>query len=634
MLNLSLRGPLILPMSRLLHVTTLIWFLAILGRAEEGERAATITDSTPRALASAAIEALRDDEHRQRVSLHWPDDASVVMPKTLEVVLLRGYMARMILWCSWQDGQFQARLLEFRHANWHDPSPEPLRLLPVTIDPERFALTWMACRQIMGLRMEEQRTEEDELFRSGSYSGGSTGAFYHLLTWREPAGEAWHSVPVYRFTRIRDGIIDENDLKMQAFSRLLWELVPEALTTSEKKPADAPPPSAEEIDAWLRLGASLLPSCHGAAEERNWLLAEDLSTLFGCMGGEDEAQDLKQLIDSLPPSQEPPPGQATSQTYRQDVVRDEANRALIRIALRLHWDESLASQEIHAQPGLRFSDNAQERWLRERFHAVDPQAYREMLLDDIHATDPRLACMSLKELRQRYPGEERQIIAALLNHKDADVRLSAALTIIGKEPKNYGWHQSDALADLADCDALGARAMETITQLAADPSVPIPPGTYWYGPSARSLAVGILKASPEPWGWDEARCRQQLERLDETDGRMIHQLATMLGLPIFGLSGQAPTVSFEERPELMALWRRCLVAPPTRGTLIAIEQLCGLEDDASLPRMRELLGILRAGCSPHPVGVEMPGVRFPWISDYDLDRIEKELGLNLPVSQP
>ena len=552
------------------------------------------------------------------------------MPDRLDILAVRGYLSRDLLAITWRNGAVKVRLAQQERGNFHNPTPVGLVLQWVELDPVTFAITWDAVQRLMAVEDPPQPSNDDHgAFRQRSGSG-STSASYHLLNWRAGEAENWSALPALRHRRQIDGIGVLADLQMAAISRLLWELAP----TAGRFPEDA----SSASPAWLELSRGMLPGCQGdgqsALPERSRLLSEDLTRLLGDLGDESDLARFASLETGLRQSIPPAAHQSTSPTYWEDCVRAEINRARMRISARLHWDSKAALSAIHANTHNSFIDNQQEAWLRSTFQARDPDGYRDALLADLRASDPLVVLESIDALFRHHPGQYREDLHRLLRHQEPDVIYAAAMAVMGKKADGYGWGRSPRLADvtdLAQSDTLVADALRALERLAGDPTVPIPPSRHWFNGSARTRALDVLMSCPPPWNWDAERCRQRLADQAECDGRMVVALLQRIGFPLISTAIKPSAPPSEEHKRVaIPLLRRCLESPPTRGTILAMQELTALGDADSRSRMREILVTLRAGCNAGLSHIDDPNARFPWTDTYDLDNIEREIGLKTP----
>ena len=253
-----------------------------------------------------------------------------------------------------------------------------------------------------------------------------------------------------------------------------------------------------------------------------------------------------------------------------------------------------------------------------------------MLVEDLHVAESALVVTSVGELLRRHPGEHRDELQRLLQRDDPAIVLASALALMGKAVADYGWFVRQDFTELcarSKDDSLIRDALAALAQLASDPTVRVNPGMYWFDPNPRTGAMQVLSACPLPWGWDEQRHRHQLENRNETDGRVVAHLVRRVKLPLLSsYNPQPPELTPADRATLVAIWRRCLVAPLTRGTVLAMEELIELHDVDSLPRLNQVLDHLRSGASGRPVpNGDDDKARLPWFSKYEVDELEKRL---------
>jgi hypothetical protein len=294
----------------------------------------------------------------------------------------------------------------------------------------------------------------------------------------------------------------------------------------------------------------------------------------------------------------------------EDGVRNEVGRTTQRIQLRHQWDTTQAIRLIHGNGGSRHADNDQETWMRRQFLIHDKPAYRIMLGEDLYSDDQRVICVSIAELRDHFPEDGHAALEPLLQHGNPDVRGRAAFAMLTLSYEQFSPRSQYAKTLTLATQAEAPLPWAVIEALASDPQTFIPPGRYWFHGHARGKAMELLAAPlcPEGLRWSKDRVREQLDRPDETDGRMVYALMQELRL---------------SEQEMLPYWRRCLSDPLTRGTTQAIEALTKLNDVESLPRMRACLTELRAGCNKHLSWEADAEAQYPWIDAYDLDRLDK-----------
>jgi hypothetical protein len=61
-------------------------------------------DLTPRRVAEQVLDAVRDDTHKQRVSIIWPPDEDEEVPAQCEVYVIRGHLAYTCTRIAWKEG--------------------------------------------------------------------------------------------------------------------------------------------------------------------------------------------------------------------------------------------------------------------------------------------------------------------------------------------------------------------------------------------------------------------------------------------------------------------------------------------------------------------------------------------------
>lgn len=587
-------------------------------------------DPTPLQRAQAAFEAVRDEEHRKRMRLTW-GDADTTMPGILDVLMLRGYLNHDLLMMQWRNGLVTASVVTVDRQWFYHPSANARSFTTLTVPSADFIKLWQAVQHLMMVQateMVEPMSDPEDL--NGNYreikSRMTSHAAYHLLTWTFDPHNVWHELPVLRGSGSRDGIRDLDELKMAAISKLVWERFP--------KTSWIPDPDTQTAERWHAFLRTLLPSCRGdgvtPVSKRTRLLVEDACEMLGDMGDAADVTLLTSIADSLRPPEPRVGGASFSSTSYEDSLRTAIAQCIQRITLRATWDSGTAVQAIHANTGVTYSGNDQELWLRNQFRQHDSERYRAFLLNDLHAAESALVVMSVSELLRHHPGEHRDELQRLLKSDEPEVVLISALSLMGKTVADYGRSVRPDFAELcarSKDDPLLRDALSALEHLAGDPVIPITPETHWFDFYPRKGAMQVLSACPLPWGWDEQRHQRQLNNPEETDGRVVAHLLGRTRLPLFSsYNPQPPQLTDADRATLITTWRRCLNAPLTRGTKLAMEELIALHDVESLPRLNQLRDRMRAGASRRPVSSgDNDSAQLPWLSTYEVDELDKKL---------
>ncbi len=585
------------------------------------------------------MEAVRDDAHRQRMRLIWSEEKTVVLPATLEVLVLRGYLNHDLLLMQWQDGMVTASEVTVDRQWAYHAKPNARTYARVAMSAEEFTGLWQTIQYLLQVHVTAiDPLAEQAAQHAGHRTGGtSSHAPYHLLTWRSDPLATWSALPVLRGTSATHGIRDLHELKMAAITKVVWERYPKTTWIPDVEQTTAP--------RWLAWWRTVLPSTRGDGiteiDQRSQLLVDNACEMLSDLGDETDATLLASVATTLRPAVPRVAGEYTSVTYWEDRLRTTIANTTLRIHLQQHWDSAVASGAIHANHQRTFIDNDQDRWLRAAFHQQDPVGYLALLLNDLANADARLVVNSVKELLQLHPGQQQSELHNLLTHTDPIVVLTSALALLGKPVARYGWYVRADFAELCvreKHDPLLHDALTALDHLASDPTVAIPIADYAHMSNARTGAMEFLSACPLPWGWDDDRFRRQLDNPDEVDGRVIAHLIGRLQLPRLSYAEigiKQPEVTTVTRALLISVWRRCLVTPYNRGTVLAIEELAAHRDLDSLPRLRQVIDQLRSGCATKPFNDGSDPAPFPWISRYEVDALEKRLvGMTPAPSTP
>lgn len=440
-----------------------------------------------------------------------------------------------------------------------------------------------------------------------------------------------------RGERFIGDIQDQDDLKHRAIQKVFDDLVADkSLQWKPFEPTD--------WNDYLKRRLVSYAATFRASKEGGWRedvdesVAEPCKAMLRILGvsGEEAAEKLiAELAALAPPERE---GDDLS-LYEARSVGLEARLAEERVRFRLHWNSVEAKTVIHRNPGRRHAQNDQEAWLRTLFYSRDPDGYLAMIVADLHAEDPGLVITSITELDRYDSGRFLSELQPLLEHANPNVAGVAAFSMLGVARNRYHGTPERAAAVAqaaakAKTDDRIRKAWVTVERLASDPTISIPPGAYGFHGTAREMAVRLLSstACPPPWQWDRERVREQIANPSERDARYVEDLLAIIGT--FPLTSE---VSFDirdgrkvpvepKRSELIAIWRRCLAKPYTRGTLLAISELAALGDDESMPLARSILEEIEGSCADlAAVGEGAKGKQYPWIDQYDLKRLRSQL---------
>jgi hypothetical protein len=246
---------------------------------------------------------------------------------------------------------------------------------------------------------------------------------------------------------------------------------------------------------------------------------------------------------------------------------------------------------------------------------------------------------SINELDRYEPGRFLSDLQPLLEHADPNVACVAAFVMLGIEQQTYHGtpERTAAVAQAAERARHDDRVREAwtrIERLASDPNTPIAAGTRGFHRTAREMAVRLLSnnACPPPWHWDRQRVREQIANPSECDARYVEDLLAIIGtFPLtsdvrFDMRDDRKVPVEPERSELIAIWRRCMAKPYTRGTLLAISELAALGDDESMPLARSILEAIEGSCAEvAAVGEGAEGKQYTWVDHSDLKKLRSHL---------
>ncbi len=610
-------------------------------------------EPTASATASTAFEGLRDAKHREEIRVVWPDGPDAPLPDNCDVLLIRGYISSACLRFYRQGGgPICCDRVTLSRTWFYNPDGEQLAFSRTEIDPNRFAVAWAAVMRILEVQceplhpppppVEHQAVETPdgewvEIEASGDEPMPVTTMSSHAPHQWLCISQA-RTVVTERYCRgerfIGD-IQDQNDLQHRAIQQVFDDLV--ADKSIQWKPFE---PS--DWNDYLQCGLVSYVATFRAAKEGGWKEDIDESVTEPCkamlrilgVSGDEDAEKLISELASLAP-----PQADDLSLYDARSVGLEARLAEERTRLRLHWDVGKATEAIHGNAGRWHAQSDQEQWLRTLFHNRDPERYLALILADLRSDNPRLVITSINELDRYESGRFLSDLQPLLEHADPNVTCVAAFVMLGvvQNPYHETPERAAAVAQAAERAKHDDRVREAwmrIERLASAPKTPIAAGTRGFHRTAREMAVRLLssKACPPPWQWDRQRVREQIANPSECDARYVEDLLAIIGT--FPLTSE---VSFDirdgrkvpvepERSELIAIWRRCLAKPYTRGTLLAISELAALGDHESMPLARSILEEIEGSCADlAAVGEGAKGKQYPWIDRYDLKRLRSHI---------
>ncbi len=626
----------------------MVWCAAV--RGAEPASAPTAAET-----AAAALDAFRDAKHRAEMRVVWPDGLDEPAPADCDVLLIAGYIGLQCVRLHRHDGGPILGDRVWLGRTWfHDADGEQFAPRRTEIDPADFARAWAAANRLVAARCEvanpppppppppdpdpDPDAEEFEEFvvKRAPELSFSTGSHTPDEWFRLRAGAPGALVAEghARGTWFVDGIAEFDSLRLRAIRKVFMDLVPEQ--GREWRPFDA----AEWNDGLER---DLAPrvAAFRAAHVAGWtddidaasrVFCEAALRTLGETGGESAGTIAATFAALAPP--EGAPG-----IHQADSVVADARRAAARIRFRLHWDAEAATAAIHGNAGRYHADNDQEAWLRDLFHAREPDRYVALLRTDLRAVNPSLVIASIHELTRRHPGEFIDDLQPLLGAADPNVACVAAFATLGLE-RRFAFdtpQRAPAVARAAEAattDPRARAAWETVARLAADTTVPIPVGIPSYGLNARTAPLYLLMsdACPPPWHWDDQRIRRQIANPAERDARMLDVLLSRTGRsrvssPVdFRVEHPNFAPPADERGEVIAVWRRCLAEPYSWGTLEAIAELAALGDRESLPRIRAIVDEIAASCATGVLpGEGAEGTRYPWVSGFKIKDLRKAL---------
>ncbi len=495
-------------------------------------------------LATAAVERERDDVHREKMRIVWPDVVPSPPSAGAEMVLIRGYRDHVMVRVVW-DGHVAHGLAVGPHRKWLRSVNGPERDAGTfRTDADQFVAAWMAAQLVRGATAERLQS-----LRPGAGLGGSSGSSSHEpYLWvrlrDEASGE--HAASERGRRASRDDVRDWHQIRDRAIHELMRARIdhPDLATAaplSVWKPfVDASlDEMAEGIElAWGGTDRLLLTLCARVAGE-----VGDAETLASIGRIRTHVETLDQ------------------DDYAVEVATSDLREAARRIDLRLRWTAEQSESEIRTTSSARRRDESWISWVRGLHRARDPEGYITLLVTHVSdaASSDALVEESISALASVDPDRARDELGTLLSTDSVDVQLAAALTL----------------------DRLGnaVRALPTLDAIASDTTLRAPtwdlsPGGPRFDALHHILDVGA---------WDAARVRRQIATEGE-DGHIVSRLAHYLSTLDDPLSAV----------ELREAHRRVLDGALDGGLLESCEKLVELDDRPSFPRILERLDAMLA----------------------------------------
>jgi len=554
---------------------------------------------TPRQLAEKFLEAERNDEHRERIRVTWPDEPAAA-PAGTEIFLIDGYIDYRCRRLVWDGKAVHGESIETRRSWFYNPQGETFITSAITLDPERFQTAWNAAMLLAAMSAKDL-DDKDPNAPFHSRSGGTSS--HERTKWvrlSRPAGVDY--LRASRGHMSTNGLEDFDSIQNRALYALLDSFLPPlqkpALATrkvdapDERTAADARKANAAALARWAQIMAAELPRVtlpeDGKPDRIQRTLLEPALRILGEAGHAAATESIQSLSSKL---------KSVGEDYGAKSVLEEAFFALTKIEFLTHWNTEKAVQMIRSNPHAKHAQNDLSKWLRKRLHTQDAPGYHAALLEDItdRPNDEALLCEDIAELSLHYREVSVDVLRGLMKNPNAEVATTAALAVLLARPDD-------------------AEALAVLEHIASDPSVGIDPGAYYFNRYARDRALNVFIGYREAGKprWTTERIRKQA-LLPNEDGRIIKNLFTYLGT-----EKDYASIS-------LSIWRRVLTGPRNRGAVMAIEELMERKDVDSIPQIEALLTELESSCNRSgPVNPDREA-KYPWASSYELEALRTKL---------
>jgi hypothetical protein len=433
--------------------------------------------AAPRRMAEAAMEAERDQRHREKMRIVWPKDIPDC-PDGSEVYLIDGYIDYRCRRLTWDGKEVRIHTAECKRTWFYNAKGESFEATTSALDPEVFKDAWKAAMLLIAASVEPAKAEREDAHKLGDLRLSYSSSSHQRSKWVRMTDAAsvryLHSV---RGRRSSNGIADFEEMRNRAIFGLFEKLI-------EKKQSQPEP-----LATWASfLAADIARAANGigpipAAEQR--LLLEPAFRILGETGHEAAAETIRAIGEKL---------KAGGEDYWAMSLREEAGYALKKIQLIARWDPAVARRLIRSNPHALYAQNDLSDWVRRRYFIQAPEAYHAQVLADIRECpdDVGLLRESIRELSEVFTGMSTDVIRTLMAHDDPEVAVDAAFAVLKAAP--------------GDKDAA-----VLLDRLVSDPRAPINDSSDWFSKFARSRALDFVMSPQAPAGspWDAARIRNQ-----------------------------------------------------------------------------------------------------------------------------
>lgn len=510
---------------------------------------AVAADPPALARAKAALEANRNDAHREKMRVVWPEGIETTPPEGAEIVVIEGYISYVLTRLVWREGRVEARAVSVSRTWFYNDKGESFGAYEFDVTPEAFAQAWLAARHV-------SRATELRIVPKPSRDGLEIGPFRGWSVSHESSEYvrlvAPGSVGPLHASDPRGGQEDEEGLPDwdRVVARSVFDAIDPRKLIHDSRKTDLAPMASFALETVREATPRLDLGYRG----EHHLLVEVCLRLLGEAGSEGESlvaiDDLERAIDAR--------SERESGVSAERDLRKEIDLARTRLRLRQVWSDEAAKEALARGPASRNAENDLRAWIRRQFEARSPVAYLELLLDDPERTAKHGAEFGrvAGSVKAPVPARFRVGLDRALDLPDPDARVHAARLLLS-------------------IDSEHARALDVLEEAARDRFIAGPAEIDDRGWS-RAVAVRELCA--------RGRLAPDAARKWLAASPPDHALVVDALIALLESSG-AP-VPREERVEI---WRRVLQTAATNGAVRAAQALLDLRDVASRERLVETL---------------------------------------------
>lgn len=523
------------------------WGVVVIGCALSG--AARAADSPSQEIAERAVEALRDDAHRESTRIEWPDVADEIPVPGSEVLFVTSFRSTFrLMRITFRSESATVESVQVGPGRTASESAGSVEAWTASVDGAAFACVWNAAQRV------RSATEESVAVLAIDADLRPRRIVCGPRPWRWARMSAGPVVVATLSALERpygSGRCDWEYIRDQAVLSILSDFA--ETTVTSRTSADAAGWTAFARDhvaaAATRLGD---PDVAGDAILLNACLR--LVAESGSASVEGPVAALKRALMGLD----------AETRARLSATANGTARAELQLRVRHHFSrEDMRKFIRELQSGNRFDDE-DYRWLRSAFRARDPGGFAELVTAELTdcGVEPAAVAPLMDQIaslpREHALGALRELVA----RPSPEVRLEAAIALRGADPQSV-------------------TAQGIVVALALDRTIAFPRREDKDGRSVRSRA---LAAAMDWGGLTPAQLRDHLMSGQSDDPAFLRRATGHL-------RGTPSALTANERRDV---WRRLLDAPTMRHVLGAVEFLVDDGDVESRERMLAAIDRLSA----------------------------------------